>query len=100
MVNNVLNDLDRDFMQPFFWDNGVFGFTDQESYFKGYIEAVTDLLWADDRVVGFTSQESYLKGYIEAVADLYWADDGVFATQDSYLEDSIEGVTDLWTEVS
>jgi hypothetical protein len=90
-------------MQPFFLDNGVFGFTDQESYFKGYIEAVTDLLWADDRVVGFTSsQESYLKGYIEAVADLLWADDGVFGftIQESHLDDCIEGVTDLWTEVS
>jgi hypothetical protein len=36
----MLNDLDMDFLQLFWADDGVLGFTNRESYLKGYIEGV------------------------------------------------------------
>jgi hypothetical protein len=36
----MLNDLDMDFLQLFWADDGVLGFTNRESYLKGYIERV------------------------------------------------------------
>lgn len=45
-VNSVLNDLNRDFIQLFWADDGVPGFTNRESYLKGYIEGVKDL-WTE-----------------------------------------------------
>jgi hypothetical protein len=46
VVNSVLTDLNRDFIQLFWADDGVLGFTNRESYLKGYIEGVTDL-WTE-----------------------------------------------------
>ena len=36
----MLNDLDIDFYQLFWADDGVLGFTNRESYLKGHIEGV------------------------------------------------------------
>lgn len=46
VVNSVLNDLNMDFIQLFWADDGVLGFTNRESYLKGYIEGVIDL-WTE-----------------------------------------------------
>jgi hypothetical protein len=46
VVNSVLNDLHMDFIQLFWADDGVLGFTNRESYLKGYIEGVIDL-WTE-----------------------------------------------------
>jgi hypothetical protein len=45
-LNSVLNDLNMDFLQLFWADDGVLGFTNRESYLKGYIEGVIDL-WTE-----------------------------------------------------
>jgi len=41
--HSVLNDLNRDFTQLFWADDGFPVFTNRESYLKGYIEGVSDL---------------------------------------------------------
>jgi hypothetical protein len=46
VVNSVLNDLNMDFLQLFWADDGVLGFTNRESYLKGYIEGIIDL-WTE-----------------------------------------------------
>jgi hypothetical protein len=46
VVNSVLNDLNIDFIQLFWADDGVLGFTNWESYLKSYIEGITDL-WTE-----------------------------------------------------
>lgn len=46
VVNSVLNDLNMDFIQIFWADDGVLAFTNRESYLKGYIEGVIDL-WTE-----------------------------------------------------
>jgi hypothetical protein len=46
VVNSVLHDLNMDFIQLFWADDGALGFTNRESYLKGYIEGVIDL-WTE-----------------------------------------------------
>jgi hypothetical protein len=46
VVNSVLNDLHMDFIQLFWADDGVLGFTNREIYIKSYIEGVIDL-WTE-----------------------------------------------------
>ena len=44
----MLNELGIDFLQLFWADDGVLGFTNRESYLKGYIERVIgrrSLIW-------------------------------------------------------
>jgi hypothetical protein len=46
VVKSVLNDLNMDFLQLFWADDGVLGFTNREIYLKAYIEGVIDL-WTE-----------------------------------------------------